>query len=188
MKQLLLIFLSLSLAPCYGAWTIHFSNNFSTEGDDVDNFDYGKMDNAVFIGASLTDGGKLYVGWTYMMLSRNYKSDAVTNKDEISTTQMGPKFLWYLNDGKNIFLSANWLPFAKGERKRGGNSEDIDGSGLHFALGYQMKINRKFYVGASFNYHSLSVSEVVDSGNNLTEPSQSYTSMIPMIDLSFHFK
>ncbi|MFT6070748.1 MAG: hypothetical protein ACJAT2_000691 [Bacteriovoracaceae bacterium] len=188
MKQFLVLFSLIFASPCYSAWTIHFSNNFSSDSDDVSNFEYSKMDNSLFVGASLTGGGQLYLGWTYMMFSRTFKSDDITNEDEVSTTEMGPKFIWYMNEGKNIFASLNWLPFAKGERKTGGNTEDIDGSALHFALGYQVKISRKFMLGASIGYHSLSINEVVDSSNNQTEPSQSYTSILPMVDFSFHFR
>lgn len=185
MKKLLILFSLIISLEADAAFMLEYAFNYISDSDNVDNFAFDKLDNRFFFGASLDDQ-KLYFGFNYLMFSRDVKSNGST--DTLSTTEIGPKIIWFLGDRGSIYISAGWNPFAKGERKRSNTSEDIDGSSLMGALGYQLKLTKRFYLGASINYHSLSISKATDSSNQETTVSNNYTTIYPMIEMSLRFR
>ncbi|MBT3584128.1 MAG: outer membrane beta-barrel protein [Halobacteriovoraceae bacterium] len=187
LKTFLIIF-----ASCFfqvqAAFMFNVSTFYFTDSDNAGttNFSYTRMNNNIFLGASMGKKEQFFFGVSYMMITRSNSNGSDT--DEVSTTEIGPTFLYYFNKDRNWYVSGGWLPFAKGDRTLTGVSEDIDGSGLHGAFGYQVKFSKHFYLGASINYHSTSITESIDSANTKSDVSNSYSTIMPMFDLSIRFK
>jgi hypothetical protein len=146
------------------------------------------MDNRVFLGASLDSGGHVFFGQSLLMMSRTIKGSSDGDPDEITTMELGPRFTFFFDDAGTWKLSLAWHPYAKGERKRAGETEDISGSAYLASFGFQARFGRSFYLGASINYHSLSITKSTDTSNVEEEVSHSYTTIIPMIDFAFRFR
>jgi hypothetical protein len=180
---------SLVIASLSGqaSFLIDISTNYTSDSDDVDNLAFNKMDNRIFLGASLDKKNKFYFGQNAMLLSREFQTAAGTT-DTVSVTEIGPRFQYFFNEGKNVFIAAAWNPYAKGERTRSNTTEEISGSSYFVSLGYGIKISRKLNLGASLNYHVLSIAKVTDTSNVESEVTQAYTSIYPMIEFSFRFK
>lgn len=161
------------------------SNNYTSDEDDVSQFSFSKLDSRLFLGASLDKKNKFYFGQNLMMMSRTVKASSSSQEDEVSTTELGPRFSYYGGEGKGgTYFSFAWNPYAKGERKVAGEQEDISGWSYFLAFGYLMRVSKSVYLGATFNYHVLNVSKSTDAANTETERSQSYTTIYPMLEVS----
>lgn len=185
LKLYLIIFLSTFSLTSSAAFTLQWSTIYVNDEDDSSNFSYNKMNNSVFLAASFDKSQKFYFGQHLLSFSREFQSGSETVS--ISTTELGPKFLYYFSQAKTVFVSGSWNPYTKGDRTSSSATEEISGSSIITSLGYHIKLSKKFLLGASVNYHALSISKVTE-GSSETDVSQSYTSIYPMIELAFHFK
>ena len=181
------IYFSLLSFSLQADFIIDLANNFSIDEGDVENLEFSKMSNRAFLGASLDDAGKFYFGQNISSFSREFKVTSGTS--ELSVLELGPRVQLYFNDMKTIFITLAWNPYLKGDRTNTtGASEEISGSSILGAIGYQMKLSKKFHLGGTLNYHSISISKSTDSSNVESDVSQSYSSIYPMIELSFRFR
>lgn len=184
MKKLFIIPLFLFLCfSSHAAFTINTTFNYSTSTDSKDSISFGGMSGHLFLGASLDSKQTFYFGQNVSYLSTEYKN---TTSTKIGTLELGPRFVHFLNDDKNWFWTGAWNPYAKGT-KTTTVSATISGSSFLLGFGYELKINKNFHLGASFNYYALSVSKST-VGTTESEVSDSYSSMMPMISMSIHFK
>jgi hypothetical protein len=111
----------------------------------------------------------------------------VDNTYQSVQLELGPRIVFFLNQGKNFLLSAGWNPYVKGTRNVSGTSADIAGTSYLVSLGFQVKITKKLFLGGSVNYHAIAITtETVD--NTESTVTNSYTSLMPMIELSVRFK
>lgn len=186
MKTFLTIILYTIALSSFAKLTTQLGFNYTTDTDTQKSFEYSKLNGALFIGASVGKKDKLYIGQNVSKYTRTDKQDGLESA-EIGVLEIGPKLLYYFNEDKNIFFSGTWNPYAKGERKDA-NTNKISGWSYNLALGYHLKINRFFYLGASLNYHNLNITTETDSSNQETEVSQTFTSIFPLIELVFHFR
>lgn len=161
------------------------STTYSTSEDDAENFSFNRMMNMLYAGGSIDGGGRFYIGWNYFMWSRTTDNDGT--ESEISLTEQGPRFLFFFNEMRTLGLSASWHPYVKGERTLSGTNQELSGSGYTASFLYHLKVNNKFYMGFSVNYHSATLDEQT-VGTTLTEITESYSNIVPMIDLSFRFR
>lgn len=166
--------------------TTQLGLNYTSDTDTQKSFEYARINGALFIGASVGKKDKFYIGQNISIYTRSDNQEGLENS-EISVTEIGPKFLYYFSENKNLYFSGTWNPYAKGERKST-ETNKISGWSYNIALGYQLKINRFFYLGANLNYHNLNITTQTDSNNQETEVSHSFTSIIPMLELVLHFK
>lgn len=145
------------------------------------------MDYRLYVAASFNQSNRVYFGQNVMMVNREMKSTGGGQADTISLMELGPKLLIFFNESNTFGIALGWNPYAKGSRTRSGATEDVSGSSMVGAIVIQAKITKKFYVGASLNYHSVTIAEATDTDNTTTEVSHSYTTIYPMFDLSFRF-
>jgi outer membrane protein assembly factor BamA len=96
---------------------------------------------------------------------------------------MGPRLQWFVNENHNLYFTAEWNPYATGERDKSGTSKDITGSSIGFGFGYRFKINRVLGLGASLNYHSLSITDE-KIGTTEDTVSDTVTNMMPMLEFT----
>lgn len=182
----LLIFL---LIPCslHASLYIQHSLFYHTHDDDAENFNYSRMNNYLFIGASIDKKKKFYLGQSVHIWSKEHQADSSSQTSEISITELGPRFIWFLNDAKTWRIGGAWHPYAKGDRTIDGENQEVSGSSYMGSIAYHFKLSKRFYMGGSINYHAYTVdSKVVE--NTEEDVSESYTAIMPMLEFSIRFR
>lgn len=166
---------------------VDFGFNYFSDEDDVSNFSYSKLDYRGFLAASLGKTGQLVFGQFISQYGREFSNGGVTGT--FSVLELGPKFQYYFTGEKTIYMGLNWNPYVKGSKTVSGTTTDISGSSYIINLGYHLKISRVFNLGASINYHTVSISKETDSTTNVeSDISKSYSAIYPMIEMSFRFR
>lgn len=185
-SRLVVLLMSLLIATsAYADFKIDLNTGYNSYTDGANEFEFGDMTNHIYIGASIGSRDLLYIGQNVTIFSNEFNTGKAT---DISTLELGPRFTYYFSTAKTVFITFAWNPYAKGTRTTvAGTTEDISGSSLLGGIGYELKLNRNFFLGASLMYHSLSVSKA-EVNNVSTEVSESYTSMTPMINLGLRFR
>lgn len=184
MKKLLLISLFL-INSAHAAFMINTMSGYFSTTDSKTNTNTNDTTNHIFIGASLGSKQRFFVGQNITLFSHQI---AATNTDKVSTMELGPRIIYFFTDNNVFYTTLGWNPYAKGTRTVSGTTEKVSGSALLFGAGVEVKINSNFHIGGSINYHSLSVTESTSASNVTTTVSQSYTALMPMINLSLRFR
>ena len=189
MKIIILTILLLISTNVHSKFYVQHSLGYQTHSEDVENTAYSLMGNLLFIGASIGSSQTFYFGQSLHMSSLTY-STASGSDGSMSTTGIGPRFIWFFNDNMEWNLSFAWHPYSKGTRTKALDSsdDDISGSSMIIGLSYQLKITKGFFLGASMNYYTYSVTKETDSSDTSTDVTNTYTTIMPMIDLSFRFR
>ena len=169
----------------HAAFMINTMTGYTSSNDSKTTTDISGISNHVFIGASIGSRDRLFVGQNISNFTHEIKTSS-TNK--VNTLELGPRLTYFFNEGNVFYLTLGWNPYAKGKRTIGSEVEEISGYGLLGGLGAEVKVNRYFHIGGSLNYKSLSISKSINSANIVTSVSDSYTSLMPMINLSFRFR
>lgn len=169
----------------HAAFMIDTMTGYSSSSDSKTTTDVSGISNHIFIGASLGSRQRLFVGQNITLFTHEIKT-STTNK--VSTLELGPRLTYFFNEGNVFYGTLGWNPYAKGTRTIGSETEEISGYGLLVGLGAEVKINRNFHIGGSLNYNSLNISKSISSANVAKEVTDSYTSLMPMLNLSFRFR
>lgn len=185
MKKFILLLPLLTIMPAHAGFLLGLNSGYHSSSDGNTNFTFNDMINHGFIGASVGSKDQLYLGQNISYQTTTYKT---TGNDKISTMELGPRLNYYFNADKTVLFMLAWNPYAKGTRTTSaGASQDVSGWSYLAGLGYEIKINRTFYVGASLMYHAINITKY-EVSNTSTNVSQSYTSISPMINMSFRFR
>lgn len=183
---LLLFFLLVLLTnAAHAAFMIDTMSGFFTTSDSKTSTNTSDTSNHIFVGASLGARQQFFIGQNITLFSHQVKK---TTTDKVSTTELGPRFTYFFSEDNVFYTSLGWNPYAKGKRTVNSVTEDISGYSFLASLGAEMKINKNFHIGGSLNYHSLKISKAINSANQASTVSNSYSSMMPMINLSFRFR
>lgn len=167
------------------AFMIDWQLGYASHSENKTSLAFNDMSNHFFFGATLGGKEKFYFGQNITYQTHEYKTPAST---KITTMELGPRMNWYFNEAKSTYMALAWNPYAKGTRvAAGAASEDISGWSYLVGFGYELKISKNFHLGASINYHALNISKA-EVNNVSTEESTSYTSLTPMLNLSFRFR
>lgn len=165
---------------------VDLSGNYHSDEDDVTTFSYSKMDYRGYLAANLDSKGQLFFGQNISQFGREFKDGATTGK--YSVLELGPRFQYYFSGDQSFYMAAAWNPYVKGSRTVSSTEVDISGSSYFINFGWQLKISRNFALGASINYHTISITKETDTDNVETEVTDSYTQIYPMIELSIRFR
>lgn len=93
-----------------------------------------------------------------------------------------------MNDGKNFSLSAAWHPFVEGDRKTAaGISQTVSGDSYLISFSYELKVTKRFYMGAGITYYTMTLDESTVSGT-VTTITDEYSSIYPTLEFSYRFK
>lgn len=179
----LLLFLS---GAGQAAFLIDLSTNYHSDEDNVSTFSYSRFDYRGLIAASLDSKQQFYFGQNISQFGRDFKNGAVTGK--YSVLELGPRFQYYFSGERAFFISAAWNPYVQGSRTVDSTEEDISGSSYFVSLGWQLKLSRSLSIGASVNYHTISISKETDTNNVETDVTNSYTTIYPMLEFSIRFR
>lgn len=184
MKKLgLILFFVVNTA--HAAFMFDTMTGFTTTSDSKTTTDTSDITNHVFLGASLGQRQRFFIGQNVTFFSHSIKQSTT---DKVSTLELGPRMTYFFSDDNVFYFSFAWNPYAKGTRTVNSVTEDISGFSLLASLGAEVKINRNFHIGGSINYHSLKISKAINSANQASTVSDSYSSMMPMLNLSFRFR
>ena len=128
MKFILLALLSLPLSA-NASFLLQYGLNYSSQQDDSSEgeFEESRTFNKVYLGASVNSRKTLFFGWNINSWSSTI-SQGSAPEDTYSILEMGPRLQWFMNDNYNLYFSAEWNPYAKGDREKGGSTRDISGS------------------------------------------------------------
>lgn len=168
------------------AFLIDLSTNYHSDEDDVSTFSYSRFDYRGFLAAGLDSKEQLFFGQNISQFGRDFKNDSVTGK--YSVLELGPRFQYYFTGERSFYMALAWNPYVQGSRTVGTTENDISGTSYFINFGWQLKISRSLSLGASINYHSISITKETDSTTNVeTEVTNSYTTIYPMIEISLRF-
>ena len=184
MKSFFFAFLSF-VNIAHATFMIDTNSGFATSTDSKTQADISDTTNHIFIGASIGSKQRAFIGQNITIFSHQLKS---TSTDKIDTLELGPRLTYFFDQDNVFYTTLGWNPYAKGKRTVSNATEDISGYALLAGLGAELKINKSFHIGGSLNYHSLNISKSIDSSNVATTVSDTYTSLMPMLNLSFRFK
>ena len=169
----------------HAAFMLNTMTGFSTSSDSKTTTDISDMSNHIFLGASLGTRQNFFIGQNITIFTHQLKA---TTTNKINTMELGPRIVYFLSEENVFYGTLGWNPYAKGKRTIGSATDEISGYGLLAGLGAEVKINRNFHIGGSLNYHSLSITKSINASNVATVESQTYTSLMPMINLSLRFR
>ena len=135
-----------------------------------------------FIGFNLDKKGRYQAGWNYT--SDSTEDDLNGQKEEYSSTQMGPAFVYFLDKeltwrlyfAYNLKTTADFTPTS-------GAKEEWRGTSMIFNFGYQLAISESFAVGVRLNYSSSDYDESV-VGTTKEDVSFSKVMMYPSLAIT----
>lgn len=183
MRLLLFILLCLPLSS-HASILIQYGLNYSSQKDASDNGDFeeSRTFHKVLIGASVNQRKTFFFGWNINSWSSSLSQGTAT-EDTYAMLEMGPRLLWFFNENYNWYATAEWNPYAKGDREKNSNDSEISGSSMGVGLGYRFRISRFIGVGAGIHYHTLSIKEekIGSTENNVSDK---VTNLMPMVELS----
>ncbi|MFA6236203.1 MAG: outer membrane beta-barrel protein [Bacteriovorax sp.] len=184
MKKLLIVaFFSTNVA--HAAFMLSTMTGYTSSSDSKTSTDISDISNHIFLGASLGVKQQLFVGQNVTIFTHQIKT---TTTDKINTLELGPRLIYFFTPENVFYGTIGWNPYAKGKRTISGVTDEISGYGLLVGTGVEVKINRNFHIGGSINYKSLNISKSISASNVATEESETYTSLMPMLNLSFRFR
>jgi hypothetical protein len=183
--NIITIFLLLYINSANAAFLFDSMTGFSSSSDSKTSTNLSDLTNHIFIGASIGAKQRAYIGQNITIVSHQMKA---AGTDKISTLELGPKLMYFFDEENIFYGSFGWNPYVKGTRSISGSTSEIMGYSLLASLGAELKINRTFHIGGSINYHQLKTSKSISSANVSTTESETYSSLMPMINVSLRFR
>jgi hypothetical protein len=181
--KIILLFILLIPGLAKANFLLQYGLNYSSETDNTSSDDYEtkRTFHKILLGASVNSRKTVFFGWNINSWSSSLTK--VSDDENYSMTEMGPRLTYFFSDSYNGFLTAEWNPYAKGKRDKTGSSSDVTGSSMAFGIGYRFKISQIFGLGAGLYYQSLSLSTEIQ---NSTESSVSdkITHIMPMLEFT----
>lgn len=182
--RFLLVLLVLLPLSAQASFLFQYGLNYSSEKDGSTDgeFEESRTFHKAFLGASVNGRRTLFFGWNINSWSSAI-SQGTSPEDTYSLLEMGPRLQWFWSDNYNLYFTAEWNPYAKGEREKIGSSRDISGSSLGFGVGYRFRLSRLWGFGAGIHYHSLGLKEekINSTENNISDK---ITNLMPMLEIS----
>ena len=179
---ILLFSLSAAKASLYGQYALYYSSDSA----DTETLESSQMRNNIFIGADFGKNKQWVIGQNILIWSKS-ETNGSGDPFELSIMELGPRFQYFFNQTRTVFVSATYNLYAKGDITSAGETKEVSGSSYFVNLGYLFKASKAFYFGVSLNYHSLSISEKV-VGTEKSTGTESYTNIYPAIEVSIRFR
>lgn len=135
------------------------------------------------LGFGVYKNNTIVIGWNYANYSSSETSASVTTT--YSSTQMGPKFIFFLNKDHNWRLGAAYNLISTATYQNGSNaSETWKGSGYAIDVGYQFELSDSLLFGARINYSLSNYNEKL-IGAAYSAVSNSQTYIYPSLAVSY---
>lgn len=185
-KSSLLTALFFTFSAQAGFW-LQPSIHYSTDSDDVTEFEYASNHYSFILGATFGKKGNWVVGQSVVSWTRSETNVDAAAENDISMLELGPRIMYWFGSSRNFYVSGTYNFYAKGTRNIDGSEYDISGTSIIGSMGVHLKASRRAYIGFSLNYHSLSISEsTVDTTKE--DVSNAYSMIYPAIEISFRFR
>ena len=167
---------------------LNYSLNYhsDTDGGDAEAFSLSRINNNLFLGATLDSAKKFMLGTNFSSWNKSQsKGDGDTEKT-ISQLEIGPRLHCYLSQNRAWFVTLTYNFYSKGTGTVSGADATFDGTGLMSSLGYHLKTSKSFAMGASLNYHSTTISSrIINSAES--EVTDTYVSIYPMLEMVLRY-
>ncbi|HVK61451.1 MAG TPA: hypothetical protein VM432_07870 [Bdellovibrionales bacterium] len=132
------------------------------------------------IGFSIDKKSTYLVGWNYSMMTTSDAKGSDTTS--YSSTQMGPRFLWFMTKDKSWSLGLGYyLVTTATFSTNGGESVKWRGTALKADVGYNFPVSENLYLGIRLNYSSATYSEKIEGETELENVSYAKTAMYPSL-------
>lgn len=188
MKSFLIIFLLILSLKAKAQLFFQNTTNYQTDSDSsTQKLNYSNLKNITFLGAHFGKSRQQVIGQNIVYWSRGAKESFSGKQSTMTMLELGPRIQWFMNDGRNAYLTAAYNLYAKGTRVMDGVSEEVSGTSYNLGFGVQLKMNNSCYIGASINYHSLTLAKKT-IGTTETKISDSYTNVFPALEFSLRFR
>ena len=183
---ILILIPNLAFAGFIAQWSFFYNTIFPlTESPVVNSYSYSKMDNAIFAGASIGRSSKLYLGPSYHIWNNSYQPSSSDTERTLSFSNFGASLLYFFDIKKRWKLELNYSPSVSGIRKlASGTEETLTGTSYRVGFGYHRDITKYFVLGFTVYYQSITMSDKV-VGSTETKITDSYSGILPMVELSF---
>jgi hypothetical protein len=137
----------------------------------------------VFLGFGVYNKNGIVIGWNYANYSNTSTSSATTTT--YTSTQMGPKFIFFLNKDHNwrLGLAYNLLTSAT-YQVSGSPSETWKGTAYAIDIGYQFALSDDLLFGTRINYSISNFTEKL-IGTAYSTVSNSQTFIYPSLAISY---
>lgn len=184
MRHLLFALLFCLPISAHASFLLQYGLNFSSQKDSsaAGDFEESRTFHKAFLGASVNARRTVFFGWNINSWSSSI-SQGTNPEDTYSMLEMGPRIQWFTNDNYNLYFTAEWNPYAKGDRDKAGTNREITGSGLGVGMGYRFRLSRFIGFGAALHYHSLNIKEEkINSTENTV--SDKVSNIMPMLEFT----
>lgn len=132
------------------------------------------------LGFAIDRKSQFLVGWNYGLHTTS--ESANSNSTTYSSTQMGPRFIWFLTRSKSWSLGLAYNLVTKADFNSDGNStESWSGTALKADLGYNFSLGESSYLGVRLNYSSATYTSKLVGSTDYSEISNVVTSTHPSI-------
>jgi hypothetical protein len=109
------------------------------------------------LGFGIDRENRYLVGWSYGLYSTSNSAATTTT---YSSTQMGPRFLWFMTKAKTWSLGLTYNIVSTATYDNGsGSAEKWKGTSIKFDVGYNFPMSESWFVGVRLNYSSASYTE-----------------------------
>lgn len=174
----------------HAGFYFHYGVNPDSFSDTAGKFTFNSLNNTLFIGAFVGANKRIVFGQNVISFSKAHQATVGGTEDQsiLTLLEMGPRFILYMGESLEYFLSAAYHPYVKGTRKAGtdAESEIVSGAGYLVSFGYHIKVSKLFHLGASFNYHGVNLSEATVGGES-SAVTYAYSGYYPMLEFSLRF-
>ncbi len=135
------------------------------------------------LGFSVYKNDSILIGWNYGSYATS--STANSSTTTYSSTQMGPKFLFFLNHDHNWRLGLAYNLISKAAYQNGASpSETWKGTAYAIDVGYQFQISDSLLFGARLNYSLSNYNEKL-IGTTYTTDTSTETFIYPSLAVSY---
>ena len=146
---------------------------------------YGKTFYALCAALNIDHKGSYLVGWNYATYSSSEAVGSATTT--YTSTQMGPKFLVFLNKDHNWLLGLAYNILTSANDQAGSAPAEIwRGTAYSADFGYHQMVSESLMLGLRLNYSTSSYSEKL-IGTAYSTISYSRTFIYPSMAISFIF-
>ena len=139
----------------------------------------------VSVGFGIDKKGYYTAGWNYTGHSTS-KSDGTTN-EAYSSTQMGPRFIFFLDKAKMFNFGLTYNISTKATFNNGTKTYNWKGTGLKADFGVNFPIGEMTMFGVRFNYSSSSYNEQLEGSADYKTVSYNRNFIYPSLYMFFGF-
>lgn len=189
MKRNLLCLLLFTSSLAQASFYMDYKLNYQTETDKGDqSFNSNRIMHSLYLAASMDRDKQFFIGQSIISWNKSQQQgEDSSNEFTMNLLELGPRLHYYFTQARTWYTSFTYNFYSKGKSKLAGTDGDVRGSGYVASLGYHYDLSRTIGIGASLNYHSVSIDER-KVGSTTSDVSETYTATVPMLEIAFRFR